>query len=118
MMNVAGELIGDCPHERASRERSYTLCRLTDEGDRDAQDPSWSAGGDKIAFKVDADIKVVSVSGGQAKLVLPPTHGVSAPAYDLPITGNVEAGRNIFFGKGGCAACHSIGGHGGAVGRD
>jgi putative heme-binding domain-containing protein len=43
---------------------------------------------------------------------------VSAPAYDMPVTGGVEAGRNIFFGKGGCAGCHSIAGHGGAIGPD
>jgi putative heme-binding domain-containing protein len=43
---------------------------------------------------------------------------VSAPAYDLPVTGNVDAGKGIFFGKGGCAGCHSIGGRGGVIGPD
>ncbi len=43
---------------------------------------------------------------------------VSAPAYDLPVTGDVEAGKQIFFGKGGCATCHSIGGKGGVIGPD
>ena len=43
---------------------------------------------------------------------------VSAPAFDLPVTGNVEAGEKVFFGKGGCADCHSIAGRGGAIGPD
>ncbi len=34
------------------------------------------------------------------------------------LPGNVERGREIFFGKGECARCHAIGGQGGFLGPD
>jgi cytochrome c oxidase cbb3-type subunit III len=33
-----------------------------------------------------------------------------ATAYDSPPPGDVEAGREIFFGKGGCSGCHMVDG--------
>jgi putative heme-binding domain-containing protein len=33
-------------------------------------------------------------------------------------TGDVASGARLYAGKGGCAACHTIGGRGGAVGPD
>jgi len=41
-----------------------------------------------------------------------------ATASDILVEGNVENGRNIFEGKGGCAQCHMIRGHGGFLGPD
>lgn len=42
--------------------------------------------------------------------------GVSAAAQ--PVPGNVQAGSDIFWGRGGCSNCHSIRGQGGALGPD
>jgi cytochrome c oxidase cbb3-type subunit 3 len=43
---------------------------------------------------------------------------LGARAIDLPVSGNVAAGRAIFFGKGGCSSCHMIHGDGGFLGPD
>jgi cytochrome c oxidase cbb3-type subunit 3 len=43
---------------------------------------------------------------------------LGARAIDLPVSGNVAAGRAIFFGKGGCSSCHMIHGEGGFLGPD
>jgi len=40
----------------------------------------------------------------------------SATEVDVP--GNVVHGREVFFGKGGCASCHMLGGKGGTIGPD
>ena len=43
---------------------------------------------------------------------------LSAPAYEQPLPGNPDAGREVFFGKGGCTKCHMIRGQGGLLGPD
>lgn len=43
---------------------------------------------------------------------------IRATAADLPAQGNVEAGAQIFRGKGGCSGCHMIRGRGGLLGPD
>ena len=43
---------------------------------------------------------------------------LTAVAYDSLAPGNVQAGSELFFGKAGCANCHSIRGHGGYPGPD
>jgi cytochrome c oxidase cbb3-type subunit 3 len=43
---------------------------------------------------------------------------LSAPAIDTVTPGNPKAGRQIFFGKGGCSKCHAIAGEGGFLGPD
>jgi len=43
---------------------------------------------------------------------------IRATAVDLPVEGNVEAGRTVFHGKGGCGGCHMIRGQGGLLGPD
>ena len=43
---------------------------------------------------------------------------MNALAFDVEVPGDFQAGRNIFFGKGGCAKCHTISGQGGAPGPD
>ena len=43
---------------------------------------------------------------------------LSMPASEMPIIGNVEAGRTIFYGKGNCNGCHAIRGQGGSLGPD
>ena len=45
-------------------------------------------------------------------------HGLRAPAADSPAPGDVAAGEQFFFGKGNCAACHTVGGRGGWIGGD
>ncbi len=34
------------------------------------------------------------------------------------MTGNAAHGRELYFARGGCVQCHSIGGHGGSIGPD
>lgn len=43
---------------------------------------------------------------------------LNAPAISVPVTGDVKAGRAIFFGRGDCSACHMIQGQGGFLGPD
>jgi putative heme-binding domain-containing protein len=43
---------------------------------------------------------------------------LSASAYDQLLSGDPDAGREIFFGKGGCTKCHAIRGQGGLLGPD
>jgi cytochrome c oxidase cbb3-type subunit III len=43
---------------------------------------------------------------------------LSAPAVESDPTGDVRAGREIFFGAGGCSNCHMIRGQGGFPGPD
>ncbi len=43
---------------------------------------------------------------------------LGARAIELSVSGNVAAGRAIFFGKGGCSSCHMIHGNGGFLGPD
>jgi len=43
---------------------------------------------------------------------------LNAPADSAPLQGDASAGGAIFFGKGGCAACHMIKGRGGYLGPD
>ena len=58
-----------------------------------------------------ATAKVLSAGLG----LMLPLVGQSGPAK---ITGNASAGKVIFDGKGGCAACHSIGDRGASLGPD
>lgn len=41
-----------------------------------------------------------------------------ATAIDVPVAGDVTRGREVFFGKGGCAKCHMVRGSGGLSGPD
>ena len=43
---------------------------------------------------------------------------LTAPAIETPVAGDVEHGRVVFTGKGGCANCHSINNQGGKLGPD
>lgn len=43
---------------------------------------------------------------------------LSAPAFDSAPPGDVEAGRVLYFGNGGCVACHMVRGQGGYLGPD
>jgi mono/diheme cytochrome c family protein len=41
-----------------------------------------------------------------------------ATASEVPVAGDIENGKRVFFGKGGCTACHSLGGSGGILGPE
>ncbi|MDA1315157.1 MAG: c-type cytochrome [Acidobacteria bacterium] len=41
-----------------------------------------------------------------------------APAAEQPAPGDIQAGGEIFWGRGGCSSCHSIRGQGGVIGPD
>ncbi|HYM10758.1 MAG TPA: c-type cytochrome [Bryobacterales bacterium] len=43
---------------------------------------------------------------------------LSAPAFEMNVPGDAEAGEAIFLGKGGCSDCHMLGGRGGFLGPD
>ena len=43
---------------------------------------------------------------------------LNAPAAAQPLPGDVQAGSDIFWGRGGCSGCHSIRGQGGVLGPD
>jgi putative heme-binding domain-containing protein len=43
---------------------------------------------------------------------------LGAPAFEQPLPGDPEAGRELFFGKSGCTQCHMIRGQGGLLGPD
>ena len=43
---------------------------------------------------------------------------LGAPAVEMTLPGEPAAGRQIFFGKGGCSGCHMIRGQGGQLGPD
>jgi cytochrome c oxidase cbb3-type subunit 3 len=43
---------------------------------------------------------------------------LNAPAISVPVPGDAAAGEAIFFGKQGCAGCHTILGKGGYLGPD
>ncbi len=41
-----------------------------------------------------------------------------APAFEIPVEGDEQAGAAVYFGKGGCTQCHAIAGKGGLSGPD
>ena len=43
---------------------------------------------------------------------------LNAPAATVPAAGDPAAGERLFFGRGGCAECHRMGGRGGYLGPD
>lgn len=43
---------------------------------------------------------------------------LNAPAISVPVPGDAAAGEAVFFGKGGCAGCHTVLGRGGHLGPD
>jgi putative heme-binding domain-containing protein len=43
---------------------------------------------------------------------------LSAPAFSRQVPGDPKSGEQLFFGKAGCANCHSVLGRGGALGPD
>jgi cytochrome c oxidase cbb3-type subunit III len=45
-------------------------------------------------------------------------HALRGSALDAPAPGDVAQGREVFFGKGGCAGCHMVEGRGGVLGPD
>jgi alcohol dehydrogenase (cytochrome c) len=45
-------------------------------------------------------------------------HALRAPAVENPASGDAAAGERFFFGKGNCAACHTVSGRGGWIGPD
>jgi cytochrome c oxidase cbb3-type subunit III len=44
--------------------------------------------------------------------------GVTSPGTSAAITGDADAGKTIFFGKGQCSSCHMLNGQGGFIASD
>jgi alcohol dehydrogenase (cytochrome c) len=55
---------------------------------------------------------------GQFEDLVAYVHELSSPAAENPAPGDVSAGERFVFGKGNCAACHTVGGRGGWIGPD
>ena len=64
------------------------------------------------------DMPPSTMAEPQLKQVVAFLRSLSAPAIDAPPPGDPASGREIFFGKGGCAQCHAIHGQGGFLGPD
>ena len=64
------------------------------------------------------DMPPTKLTDDQTWQVVAFIRALSMPASEMPIAGNAEAGRAIFFGKGNCNGCHMIHGQGGTLGPD
>ena len=66
-----------------------------------------------------ADMPPTKLDDDQTWKLVAFIHAIRGPAIDNDVSGNTEAGRQIFWGgKGGCSNCHSIRGQGGRMGPD
>lgn len=81
-----------------------------------------------------SDVQIVNIiSNGVAGTGMPAFHSLTATQLHLLVSylrflqgtaerrslpGSLSRGKEIFFGKGGCSACHSISGEGGFLGPD
>lgn len=54
----------------------------------------------------------------EVRLIVAYIRSLRATAADSPVPGDVEKGSQVFFGKGGCAGCHTIDGRGGILGPE
>jgi cytochrome c oxidase cbb3-type subunit 3 len=64
------------------------------------------------------DMPPFSFPDEQIRQLVSFVRSLSAPAIDSNPPGDARAGREIFFGKGGCSGCHMIRGEGGFPGPD
>src|SRR5262249_23367239 len=64
------------------------------------------------------DMPPSTLPEAQLKKVVVFVRSLSAPAIDFPPAGNLNAGRESFFGWGGCARGHAMEGRGGFLGPD
>src|SRR3989442_9849919 len=64
------------------------------------------------------DMPPSSFPDDKIRLLAAFVRSLSRPAISSAVTGDAAAGREIFFGKGGCSACHMIRGQGGFPGPD
>jgi cytochrome c oxidase cbb3-type subunit III len=114
---------------RALYNRSCTMCHGLD-GQVGDRAPAL-AGDRRFLRRSDADLFDAIQKGIEGTLMpamrLPDAdawkivsyiRSLRATAIDAPPDGNVEAGRAIFFGRGGCSGCHMIEGRGGILGPE
>ena len=66
----------------------------------------------------EAGMPAFQVPDGEMALLVAFVRSRVAPAGDLKVSGDVQAGQAFFFGNGGCSACHMIEGRGGVKGPD
>lgn len=67
---------------------------------------------------VGAGMPASNLPEDQAWQVVAYVVSLTAPAIETPVKGDVENGRAVFSGKGGCTGCHSINNQGGKLGPD
>jgi PQQ-dependent dehydrogenase (methanol/ethanol family) len=65
-----------------------------------------------------AGMPAFKLSSAAVENLIAYVHGLRAPAVENPASGDVAAGERYFFGKGNCAACHTVSGRGGWIGPD
>jgi cytochrome c oxidase cbb3-type subunit III len=65
-----------------------------------------------------ADMPGFKLPDAQIKMLVKFLRYLTASAYETQVPGDRAAGEVVFFGKGGCAGCHSIGERGGNLGPD
>lgn len=65
-----------------------------------------------------ADMPAANLPEDQAWQIAAFVRSLTSPAADAPPPGNVQNGKDLFYGKGGCSRCHRILGRGGMLGPD
>lgn len=130
-MSAASLYIGDQSAIEAGRELYLTSCSgchgATAEGGRG---PNLITGrnarraGDEELFDMikngvpGSDMPPSSLPDEKVWQIAAYVRNLSAPAYEQNLPGDVEAGKALFYGAGGCTSCHMIRGSGGYLGPD
>lgn len=74
---------------------------------------------DAVQKGIAGSMPPANLSEEQAWQVVAFVRALTAPAVQTPLArGDVKAGEELFWGKGGCGACHTVRGRGGALGPD
>jgi PQQ-dependent dehydrogenase (methanol/ethanol family) len=60
----------------------------------------------------------IALSQEQTAALANSVRGLNANAFETKPAGDAAAGERFFFGRGGCASCHTAGGRGGSSGPD
>lgn len=60
----------------------------------------------------------IPMSDADARTIVAYLRSLVESGKSVPVTGDPSAGRQLFFGAGGCSKCHMFGGQGGILGPD
>lgn len=74
---------------------------------------------DAVQKGIPGSMPAANLPEDQAWQVVAFARALTAPAVETPLAnGDPRAGEELFWGRGGCGACHRIRGHGGSLGPD